>query len=320
MKVSVIVPAYNSEKWIRRCVESITDQNYTNLEIIVLNDGSKDNTLKILKTLAEGDDRLRVIDKENTGTYLTRRRGVFEASGEAIVHVDSDDFLPLNAIRIMAEKMVLTQADIVVGDHYKIIGKKKQLITNKITSKSDRKKLMKGILDNDIKGYLWGKIYRTELMRTMELIEDTILFEDLYTNLQLFARNHLYVEQVKIPVYNYYIHNHNSTSTRNSNLIESVFEININTEELLKTEGFLPELNNEFSAFKCRNWIVYSRMGGVLSYDKSFRKKFYRNNFQAYAQKHMAAYHKLEMILYTHHVGMGQLLTRCMKGIQKVLS
>lgn len=319
MKVSVIIPAYNSARWVRKCAKSITSQSYKNLEIIFVNDGSNDGTLDILHKLAEGDRRIRVINKPNTGTYPTRRLGVLQASGDAIVHVDADDFLPPDAIKVLVHKLVDTGADIVIGDYFKVIGKKKRLCTNKITEKRNKKILMKGLLDNDITSYLWGKIYRKNLMLDMPDVTRPMLYEDLYTNLQIFAKNELYIEHIDLPVYNYNIHNSNSTKTKNSDLIESVFEINIIAEDLLKEEGFLPDLTNEFSAFKCRNWIVYSRMGGVLTFDKSFRKEFYKNNFQKYAQRHMVIYQKLEMVFYTYNLGMGHILTGFMKGLQKVV-
>ena len=95
IKVSVIVPVYNVEKYIRQCLESIINQTYKNLEIIVVNDGTKDNSMKIVEEYLS-DERIKVINKENGGIASARNRGIDEATGEYISFVDSDDWLELN--------------------------------------------------------------------------------------------------------------------------------------------------------------------------------------------------------------------------------
>lgn len=92
-KVSVIVPIYNAEKYISECIESITCQTYKNLEIILINDGSLDNSIKICKQYAKNDDRIKLIDVENHGVSYARNKGIEEATGEYIIFIDSDDII-----------------------------------------------------------------------------------------------------------------------------------------------------------------------------------------------------------------------------------
>ena len=94
-KISIIVPIYNCEKYLKRCLESIINQTYNNLEIILLNDGSSDNSLKIIKEYKKKDNRIIVIDKKNTGVSDTRNIGIQKASGKYICFCDSDDVLEL---------------------------------------------------------------------------------------------------------------------------------------------------------------------------------------------------------------------------------
>lgn len=91
--ISVIIPAYNSEKCIGKCIESIQASLYENLEIIVVNDGSKDNTLEVVKSYAESDGRIVVVDKANGGVSSARNAGLDRASGEYISFIDSDDYV-----------------------------------------------------------------------------------------------------------------------------------------------------------------------------------------------------------------------------------
>lgn len=91
--ISIIVPVYNSEKWVVRCIESLINQTYRDIEIILVNDGSADKSLDICKSYAEKDKRIVVIDKENTGVSSTRNAGLDAAKGEYIQFVDSDDYI-----------------------------------------------------------------------------------------------------------------------------------------------------------------------------------------------------------------------------------
>ena len=113
MKVSVIVPIYNADKYLKECIESLLNQTYTNLEIICLNDGSTDSSTKICKELSETDNRIILIEKENTGVSATRNLGLKIASGEYIMFLDADDFLEPNAIEIALNTGIEYGAEIV---------------------------------------------------------------------------------------------------------------------------------------------------------------------------------------------------------------
>lgn len=89
--ISVIVPCYNGEKWIGRCLRSLLEQTYTDLEILVINDGSTDNTVQAVQTIS--DPRIRLIDQTNAGVSAARNRGIDEARGELITFVDGDDYV-----------------------------------------------------------------------------------------------------------------------------------------------------------------------------------------------------------------------------------
>lgn len=96
--VSIVVPCYNIEKYIERCINSIINQTYKNLEIIAVNDGSKDNTLNILNRLKLKEPRLKVLNYENHGLSFARNRGIEQAQGQYIMFVDGDDFLNENIV------------------------------------------------------------------------------------------------------------------------------------------------------------------------------------------------------------------------------
>ena len=111
-KVSIIIPAYNAEKHIKQCIERLLRQTYKNIELIVVNDASKDNTLDVLNNLL--DQRLQVINlPNNSGAYCARKAGLKMATGEYILYVDVDDYLEDNAIKNLVEYINSYNADIV---------------------------------------------------------------------------------------------------------------------------------------------------------------------------------------------------------------
>ena len=120
MTVSIIIPAYNSEKFIKRCLDSVINQIYKNLEIIVIDDASKDNTKQIIKEYAEKDNRIRPFySSENKGVSFSRNIGLKASTGEYIMFVDSDDELTKDAVRRMIDIAVKYNSDYV--DSYEIV-------------------------------------------------------------------------------------------------------------------------------------------------------------------------------------------------------
>ena len=114
-KVSIIVPVYNQQRYIRKCLKSILQQSYKEIEIIVVNDGSTDNSLSIIRKMAKSDSRIIVIDKANGGVATARRDGLKKITGKYVMFVDSDDWLTPNAISSMVEIATREDVDVVTG-------------------------------------------------------------------------------------------------------------------------------------------------------------------------------------------------------------
>lgn len=114
-KVSILVPLYNQERYFEKCIRSICNQTYKNLEIIVVNDGSTDRSLEILLKWAGKDDRIKVINKKNEGAQKARFDAYRIATGDFVTPVDSDDYLPENAIEILVGHIIDKNVDLVQG-------------------------------------------------------------------------------------------------------------------------------------------------------------------------------------------------------------
>ena len=128
--VSVIVAAYNIEGYIERCLNSIVNQTFKDLEIIVVNDGSTDKTLKKIQDIAEKDSRIIIIDKVNGGVNSARNTGLKKSKGEYILFVDGDDWLELDAIDKLYKNIKDRNLDVLVYNAYNAYNtEKKQLHT-----------------------------------------------------------------------------------------------------------------------------------------------------------------------------------------------
>ena len=164
-KISVILPCYNSEKYIEKCIESILNQTYQNIEIIIIDDGSTDHTLKILEKYKKENDKISIIKKKNTGVSDSRNIGIKEAKGKYIMFVDSDDFLELDAIEKLYLNIKKYKANIVRG-RYKRIRLKEQFIEDEISVYNGKgiNEIIYNILNGNIPCYVWLLIINKEIL------------------------------------------------------------------------------------------------------------------------------------------------------------
>lgn len=117
-KVSVIIPVYNTGKYLQQCIESVLTQTYRNIEVICVDDGSTDSSLELLHSYAENDDRVRVISETNSGPAVARNKGIESASGEYLTFLDSDDWMESTCVETTVRRLERTHADMAVIDYF----------------------------------------------------------------------------------------------------------------------------------------------------------------------------------------------------------
>lgn len=115
-KISIIVPVYNAENYLRRCIDSILEQTYTNFELLLINDGSTDGSAKILEEVKESDSRIRIVHKKNEGVSATRNLGLKLVTGDYITFIDSDDFVDKLYLEVLYKSLTENDADIASGN------------------------------------------------------------------------------------------------------------------------------------------------------------------------------------------------------------
>lgn len=180
--VSVIVPIYNVEEYLEECLESIRNQTYTNIEVILVNDGSTDGSIEICERFCQQDDRFKLVTQENQGLSAARNRGVKESIGEYIMFVDSDDVVKENIVEVLFFYMN-SDVDIV---ECQITRCKDELVENKPTSimfkGESTEAILKSIEFKEVKFCAFTKLYRRELVEKVPFLEGYI-YEDVYTGM-----------------------------------------------------------------------------------------------------------------------------------------
>ncbi len=225
-KVSVIVPVYNGEKNIKRCTDSVLNQDYPELELILIDDGSRDRSWEIIQTVAANDPRVKAIPQENGGVSSARNRALAEASGTYVQFADVDDWLPMDATKLLVREMETRSSELVVGDFYRVVdgnvSEKGSIETGgTLTLKQYADKMMLAPADLYY-GVLWNKLYQRDIIERYDIrMDENISYsEDMIFNLEYL----LHVKSVailKAPVY-YYQYTKGSLVDQSLNLSSTI--------------------------------------------------------------------------------------------------
>lgn len=232
IKVSVIIPCYNSEQYLDRCLGNLLNTKFKEFEIICINDGSKDNTLKKLEDYASKYDNIVIIDQKNQGQAVGRNNAVKKAKGEYITFVDSDDFTNSNMIEKLYKVASKNKSDLVYCDYYEYYGENNLKLWKNNNSDDPRKN---AILANFAP---WGKLYKTEFFKKnkFEFLPGR-LFEDIAVVpiIAALSENPIHVEE---PLYYYNMENDSSIrrKTYNKKLEDIIYVADYLYKELNKNK------------------------------------------------------------------------------------
>ena len=224
--VSIVVPIYNAEQYLRRCVDSILNQEYTDFELLLVNDGSTDASGDICEEYGDQDPRVIVIQKENTGVSDSRNRALDRARGKYLQFLDSDDWITPDATRLFVRAAEEYGCDMVISDFYRVVGER-------LSTKGDieeegvltREEFAAHMMENPADfyyGVLWNKLYRRDIVEEHNLRMDTDInwCEDFMFNLE-------YIRYAKVfyalhaPIY-YYVKRKGSLASQGINISKTV--------------------------------------------------------------------------------------------------
>jgi len=269
MQVSIIIPIYKAEKYLQRCLESVLKQNYEDIEIILVDDGSPDSCPAICDSYKTKDSRIKVIHSENCGQSVARNKGMKLASGKYISFVDADDVLADDAIERLVAMAEQGAYDVVSGNYFRV--DEKIIISsnsyssgkiNKYGSKDERKRYNLYKTSSSF-GYVWGKLYRSSFLNQHKVSFDNakkVFMEDSVFNLKAFAFNPKYYV-LNEPIYYYYI-NESSTSNKKEDVTERALNMIQDYEWFLKSEGKYEENLDLFVPLGARIfcWAIFKKI------------------------------------------------------------
>ena len=266
-KISILIPVYNVEKFLEEALQSLLSQTFQEIELICVNDGSKDDSLTILEEFAKLDDRVRVIDKPNGGCGSARNRALEEARGDYIYFFDPDDYVMPSALEELYNNAISNDSDLVI---FKVATFDEGEPVDYSTPLFNFDEVFKGADFNnftfnykDIMGYVlnsgfapWTKLYKKEFLDKYDdfKFDLGVAFDDVPFHVKSMLR----AEKISFSPYYFYHYRFNPNSVNNtSSNGKDIFKIVDIVEQLLKTEGYFEEFEDEFYTFKVNQYIWY---------------------------------------------------------------
>ena len=239
--ISVIVPVYNVEEYLEECLESIRKQTYQDIEVILVNDGSTDDSQAICEHFCQTDKRFRLINQENQGQSIARNRGVAESTGELIVFIDSDDIVKFDLLSQL-KKYMSDGIDIVECDRTEAIQCLNEEKKDIHVKEFDSNEALYQCFHHGVSWSPVAKLYRREIVEKVPFLEN-LIYEDFYTGIVSLKYIH---KMRKIDYIGYYYRYHTS-STMNQKYSEKnldIFKVGEKLLEEFREDNWLPYVGN----------------------------------------------------------------------------
>lgn len=245
VKISILIPVYNTEKYLKKCLDSVINQTLQDIEIIIVNDGSKDNSQEIIEEYAKKDKRIKYFVQENAGLGATRNKGIELSTGEYIAFLDSDDWVELNCYEEMYNSAISNNSDLVIVDYY-IDHEKKSFKYKNEYKFNQKEKYLKDVLLRNVSGFSWNKLYKKEIIDKnkmkfpirgeLENIED-----QYFTTRFVYLSNN--ISFVNKPLIHYIIRNSSIVNTYQNGLLEDGLALYNANKDLFKNTKYIEVLD-----------------------------------------------------------------------------
>ncbi len=242
--ISVIVPLYNSEKWIAECCESVLSQSYENTELILINDGSSDSSGEIIENIALHDERVKIINIEHSGVSCARNAGLDAAAGEYIAFLDSDDTLEREALSVMHRLCKESDADIAVCAKMEIspdgrIEVREFPMPYETWLGNDG--LKASLSDHPATYSVWGKLYRKELIKDVRFTQGRQAHEDSFFVFQCMLKQPKVVVSSTM-VLNYRVRGNSLSHAEDASKVDDILYFANEKERIVKAK--FPEFSD----------------------------------------------------------------------------
>lgn len=266
IKISVVVPVYNAEKYVKRCADCLVNQTLKEIEIIFVNDGSSDNSYQMLLECEKKYSNVKVFTKENGGQGSARNLAIKHAVGEYLGFVDVDDFAQLNMFESMYKRAKEGNYDAVFCDHYEIKGKKKKY--KKFCDVSSRGSIYKNCLVSP-----WNKIIkRSVYLESGVIFPEGLIYEDTawFANLIPFLKS---VAKVDLPLFNHVVNENSTMTTKQEERTANIFPVMDSVVDFYVDNGLMEEYKSEVEYFYARILLLSSMSRIAKIKNKLLRKQ-----------------------------------------------
>ena len=269
--ISIIVPIYNAEKYLNKCIESLINQTKKELEFVLINDGSTDNSEEIIKSYK--DKRIKYFKNENQGIGKTRNFGIEKATGKYIMFVDSDDYIDKNMAKLMFDKAFSNSLDMVVCDYYKVINNEN--IEEKLPSFKPTTLKKSPDLLCDINLSPWNKIYKTSLIKDNNIkFVENLKYEDAPFVIETLDKANKVGKVNKC--LNYYVIHGNSETTVRDKRVFDILKIIDKIRKYYKDKDYIKESLDKLTVRIITNYTIQQR----VQKDKKIGMQFIEESFK----------------------------------------
>lgn len=211
-KISIIIPIYNCVDYLNRCLNSIINNTYKNLEIICINDGSTDNCLSVLKEFASRDKRFVIIDQKNAGVSQARNVGLLKASGDYISFIDADDYIHAQYFEFLLNAIQENNADIAVSNYKVTYTSENNSALHEQVPAFNQLNYSHLRPPHTLRSYIWGKLYKKSLLDNRYFDSNLKLYEDKDFAISLLCDfSSLKIVATSLPLYYYYMRENSAT-------------------------------------------------------------------------------------------------------------
>lgn len=268
-EISVIIPVYNIEKYIEECLQSVVSQTLQEIEIIVVDDGSTDNSARIIQEFARRDERIRIVRKKNEGLALARKSGIEIARGKYIQHLDGDDYLETNALELLWKEAVSTDADMVVMPffwYYEDGNYRKPSMLSPLT-RYHNSDFFRSIVYGENHWAVWSYLHKRSLYsHPVRFCKELSYGEDTYLTTQLIYYANLICVLRSAPLLHYRIQKQSISNSRLSRVkAENILLYPCLIENFLRTKDEYENLRQEIACIR------------ICAYNLLLRKRWFEN-------------------------------------------
>ncbi|WP_066291387.1 glycosyltransferase [Bacillus sp. FJAT-29937] len=281
IKVSIIIPVYNNEKFLKKCLDSVINQTMSQIEIIIVNDGSTDGSLMILKDYAKSNSKIILLNQENAGQATAINRALNIACGEYIAFIDADDYMEHNMIESLFNEAKLSNVDLVICNWDKV-DTDGNILSYHDHSDFDkkifnRKEIIQEFLLNKkelVEGFSWNKLIKRSIFDEYNIRYPNIKYEDIPTIFKVLTK----VNKCKFinkKLYHYVQHNNSITNTKSKKNIIGFIEALQMIQYILIEEKMLPEYKEAYFIYKSNRLLSeYIASRDVVKGSKELSKVF----------------------------------------------